>query len=117
MAAIAYNLQRLLQRQADTDHKGKTTWAEILNDMQCTFSDTDFHKFKITATYEDPTTQEVVHSAPLFVYLHNCSFVPEDHHVEHPSTDVQSYNDAVQEALEDSKKDTKIHFVPEYKPE
>ena len=56
MAAVTYNFNDLLQRQSDPEHNNKTTWAEILNDMSYVLPDTDFHKFKITATYTDPTT-------------------------------------------------------------
>jgi hypothetical protein len=79
--------------------------------------DGSFPAFTITATYTDPTTHDTTSTQPLTIYLHKCSFVREKHHIEHPSTDVQSYNAAVEAALAESLEDTKIHFVPEYKPE
>jgi hypothetical protein len=106
-----------------------TTWDYILKQMENpdetkrfpngyeSLPDGSFPAFTITATYADPTTHDTVSSQPLTIYLHKCSFVPEEHHVEHTGSTPAAYNAAFDTALTDSANDTKIHFVPEYTPE
>lgn len=108
-----YNLKKLIQG-------GKKLWIDILSDVLDQEIEKDEQGNYIWPVQEDfiPLTIKAIlpnsESQPITVYLHKCSFIPEEHHILHFSTNREEYNNAMINALEQSIEDTKIHFVSDY---
>ena len=111
---VEYNLKTLIE-------SNNKLWTGILTDMGYAMEvhgefnwpfEEDFVPLTIQARHSDGATSDKI-----TVYLHKCTFKPQEHHVLHSSTDVDSYYQAWEEAKEQSTNDTKIHFAPHWEEE
>ena len=100
-----YNLKSLI-------NGGSKLWFDILKDLGYVENeqikwpeDEDFIPLTIQARHSDGVTSDKI-----TVYLHKCTFT-QQHHILHTGTDVETYNEAVAQATNQSQNDTKIHFI------